>query len=122
MWQGMDHRRFPRVAFPCKITIFKKGAKEKISANTENLGIGGVCVELEEALDRFSFVDLAIFLENGNPAVQCEARVVWVVKSKEHFDTGIEFVNISKQDVARLERIVQECLKKEQTSSKKPKA
>jgi c-di-GMP-binding flagellar brake protein YcgR len=117
MWQGIDKRRFPRADFPCKIIIFKKGQQEKFSTHTENIGAGGVCVILKNALDRFSLVDLVLYIEEGKPPIKCEARVVWAVKSKDVFDIGIEFININKQDVARIERIVKECLEKEQTSS-----
>jgi len=117
MWQGIDHRRFPRADFPCKITIFKKGEQEKFSTHTENIGQGGVCVALKEGLDRFSMVDVVLYLENGQPPIKCEGRIVWSVKRKDIFDTGIEFMNIRKQDSERIERIVKECLAKEQTSS-----
>jgi len=119
MWQGMDNRRFPRANFPCKITIFKKGQKEKISAQTENIGAGGICVLLDTGLDRFSLVDLVLYLENGLQPISCEGRVVWSVRRKDKFDTGIEFITISAIDGGRIERIVKECLKKEQASSKK---
>ena len=117
MWQGMNRRKFPRADFPCNITIYKKGQKEKISARTENIGVGGISVVLKNALDKLSMVDLVLYLENGQAAVECEGRVVWVVKSKEEFDIGIEFLNLKDNDRERIERIVQECLKKEQTSS-----
>jgi len=112
MWQGMDHRKFPRADFPCNIIIYKKGQKEKISGRTENIGVGGICVILKDALDKLAVVDVVLYLEDGQPPVECEARVMWVVKSKEVFDIGIEFISISKPDAARIERIVQACLKK----------
>jgi len=114
MWQGLGRRRFPRADLPCRIIIFKKGEKNKFSTHTENIGAGGVCVVLNNNLDRFSLVDLVLYPGKNQIPIECEGRVVWVVKSKERFDTGIEFVNIKKQDAARIERIVQECLKKEQ--------
>jgi hypothetical protein len=42
---------------------------------------------------------------------------VWVVKSKEQFDTGIEFINIKERDVARIQEVIEECLKANPSSS-----
>jgi len=117
MWQGMDKRKFPRADFPCKIIIFKKGGQDKFTTRTENIGAGGICALLKDSLDRFSLVDLVLYLEEGLPPVKCEGRVVWVVNREKAFDTGIEFLNITKQDASRIERIVKECLEKEETSS-----
>ena len=104
MWQGVDRRRFPRVDYPCKVVVFEKGRREKLDTHTENIGQGGVCVKLQKGLSRFTMVELAIYFENGLPAVECDGRVVWVVKSKEEFDTGIEFVNLKDKDALRIER------------------
>jgi len=114
MWQGMNKRKFPRAGFLCKITVYKKGQKEKIPGRTENIGPGGICANLKKALDKFAVVDLVLFLDDGESPIECEARVVWVVKSKDEFDTGIEFLRIEEKDSLRIERIVQECQKKEQ--------
>ena len=111
MWQGVDKRRFPRVHYPCEVAVIRKGQKEKISTYTENIGVGGICVILKKEMDRFFLVELVVYLKNGHPPIECDGRVVWVVKSREEFDTGIEFVNIKKDDVARIEGIVKECLK-----------
>lgn len=120
MWQGIDRRRFPRADYPCKIVVFKKGKTEKFSTHTENIGVGGVCVILERGLDKFLPVELILYLENGHPPIECDGRVVWVVKRQAEFDTGIEFVNIKEKDALRIERIVQECLKANPTSSNNP--
>ena len=113
MWQGFNRRQFPRANFPCDIIIYKKGAHEKISGRTENIGLGGVCVLTARDLDKMSLVDLSIFLEKDKPPIECEARVMWVVKHKDKFDIGMEFLNLEKKDSVKIEGVVQECLKKE---------
>lgn len=111
MWQGVDRREFPRADYPCKIEVFQKGQKSSFSTHTENIGVGGVCVVLEKELEKFSPVGLSLYLEDGQEAVECDARVVWVVRRENLFDVGIEFLDIKTKDVLRIERIVQECLK-----------
>jgi len=115
MWQGLDRRKFPRADLPCKITIFKKGGQEKFSTHTENIGQGGVCVSLNNSLDRFSLVDLVLYLKDEHSPIKCEGRVVWTVKSKDKFDIGIEFLDIKKQDALKIEKVVKECLEKEKS-------
>lgn len=116
MWQGVERRRFPRVHYLCKVTVIKKGQVETFSTHTENIGVGGICVILKKGLDKFLPVELVLYLENGSPPIECDGRIVWVVKREEQFDTGIEFLNIKQKDVLRIERIVNECLKNNSTS------
>jgi c-di-GMP-binding flagellar brake protein YcgR len=117
MWQGVDKRRFPRAEYPCEVTVIKKGQKEEFSTQTENIGMGGICVILKKALVRFYLVELVLYLKDGQPPIKCDGRIVWVVKSKEQFDTGIEFINIKERDVARIQEVIEECLKANPSSS-----
>lgn len=120
MWQGVDKRRFPRANYPCKIIVIKKQAAEKISTHTENIGVGGVCVMLNQELDRFSEVELILFLKDQQPPIYCDARIVWTVKRQmpspkqaTQIDTGVEFVNLKEKDKLRIEKVVKECLQKQ---------
>lgn len=118
MWQGVDRRRFPRANYPCKIVVVKKN--KRFSTQTENIGLGGVCVILNEELDRFSEVELILFLKDKQPPIQCNARIVWTIKKsaatprdKTEIDTGIEFVNLKEKDKLRIEKVIQECLQEQ---------
>lgn len=120
MWQGMDKRRFPRANYPCRIIVIKKGAAEKISTHTENIGVGGVCVILNHELDRFSDVELILILDDKQPPIDCDARIVWTVKRSagtpqavQQVDTGIEFVNLKEKDRLRIEKVVRKCLQRQ---------
>ncbi len=110
MWQGIDSRRFPRAQYPCKVVIFKHGQKDSLDANTENIGAGGICAVLKKSLDKFSPVGVVLYLKDNQPAIECDGRVVWAVKRKDIFDTGIEFIDIRDKDILRIERVVEECL------------
>lgn len=88
------------------------------STHTENIGIGGICVIVDEDLHIFRTVELELFLENGESPISCNGSIMWVVKKtgpkgKTAFDTGIEFVNLKEEDRTRLTSIVEEVLKKE---------
>lgn len=121
MWQGMDKRRFPRAHYRCKVIVVRKRHKEKLNAYTANIGLGGVCIILEQDLEKFSEAELFIYFDDGQAPLDCIGRVVWVVKHEPldkskpvEFDTGIEFVTLKDIDKLRIERIVQQCLAKEQ--------
>ncbi len=111
-WQGIDQRRFPRVNYQCTVTLRPTGKEEAaIQAVTENVGQGGVCVLLEKGLDIFSPVELELKLDDGKPPVHVEGTIVWVVRRRElkkgpSFDTGIEFAELTPEDKARLEAII----------------
>lgn len=115
MWRGINQRRFPRADYNCLLTIGRKGLKTNLSATTENVGVGGICVALSQDLGRFSTVNLELSLNDNNPPIKCAGSVVWVVKRNEikdikqiaKFDTGIEFDDIQDPDRERIEKLVE---------------
>ena len=112
MWEGMDQRQFPRVKCRCVVRLKQGASVPVISTVTENVGLGGVCVLMDQGLDIFLPVDLEITLSEGQPPLKVQGTVVWVVRRGEikrgpAFDTGIEFTELSAQDRARLEAILE---------------
>lgn len=121
MWDGLNKRRFPRANFPCLIRVRKKGSQRAFSTHTENIGVGGICVILEKDLGLFSPVELQIDLKDDCLKVECDGRIVWVVRRAEyeerrpnHYDTGIEFIDLKDTDKARIDAIVSRILKEEE--------
>ena len=110
MWNGINRRKFPRANYPCKITIQKKDSFDSISAQTENIGIGGICTMLPKDLGIFSPVELKVDLLDGQKTVECDGCIVWIIQRKDNqeilFDTGIEFSNLKTEDRSRIEDIV----------------
>jgi len=114
MWNGINRRKFPRVSYKCIIHIGKKESGKTISTHTENIGVGGICVVLDEDLGLFQGVDLEVDLENGVPVnIKCSGTVVWVVKKRTishkgrtFYDTGIEFVDLNEKGHERINKIV----------------
>ncbi len=100
MWDGFNKRKFPRVTLQCEIVIHPETQPVPIAAATENLGLGGVCVILDQPLERFANCRVHLSLDEKLPALDCFGRVMWVVPTKtprerkSRFDTGIEFLNL----------------------------
>ena len=113
IWQGIDRRRFPRADYPCKVVVLRSDLKNTFSTHTENIGTGGICVILSQELPKFCSVELLIYLKDGKSPLECNGRVVWSVPLENNFDTGIEFIDIKKTDYLRVEKIIQECLRKQ---------
>lgn len=111
MQQGIDQRRFPRVKFKCVVVFRQAGDSFTVSTNTENIGLGGVCVLLDKAPGIFSTVDLDLDLGDGKGPLRVKGTIVWVVQRKEfrkgpNFDTGVEFAELSPEDKARIEAVI----------------
>ncbi len=111
MWQGIDQRRFPRAKYKCVVSLRQPGGASTIASATENIGMGGVCVLLDKGLDIFSPVELELTLDDGKSPLQTKGTIVWVVQRKEfrkgaHFDTGVEFAELSPEDKARIEAVL----------------
>ncbi|MBI4395322.1 MAG: PilZ domain-containing protein [Candidatus Omnitrophica bacterium] len=105
-WSGLDQRVFPRVSARCDITIHDR-IGGKIKTKTQNLGAGGACVILNRELEKLSQVRLRLMLEDPDQPIECDGRVVWMVRSKEpsgkvSFDVGIEFLRLSPSDQERI--------------------
>jgi c-di-GMP-binding flagellar brake protein YcgR len=114
MWDGFNKRRFQRINLQCEIAIKSDDVRQPISAITENIGIGGVCVVLDKALERFDRCHVRFEIDKNLPKIESHGRVVWTVpmsdpKSKKSlFDTGIEFVDIDPS----IQSVLQDYLEK----------
>jgi hypothetical protein len=111
VWQGINQRKFPRFQCTCVVSLRQEGKTSSIPTQTENLGLGGVCVLLAKGLDVFSPVDVEVNLEDGKPPILVSGTIVWVVrrqllKGKPAYDTGIEFAELVPEDRARLEAMI----------------
>ncbi len=111
MWNGIDRRRFPRADYPCLIRLKKKNSPEVFSTHTENIGIGGICVSLEKDIGRFSEVTVELDLLDGKGLIVSDGITVWIIKSSIKYDTGIEFKDLKDEDRARINIIIERCLK-----------
>lgn len=118
-WDGSNRRKFPRVNYPCLITLrTESGKPEVLLTHTENIGIGGLCVTVNREIKMFLPVTLEIDLMDTENHVKCQGRVVWSIQRKStekrkplFFDTGIEFDTVNDNDRQRLDDIVKRLVK-----------
>ena len=113
-WVGKNRRRFPRLQYPCLVTIrYGLGTKHVMLSHTENLGVGGICVTLKESIKLFTPVDLELDLLDMEDHIKCTGKVVWSIRrgsaAKEKpffYDVGIEFIKIADKDHPRIEKVI----------------
>jgi c-di-GMP-binding flagellar brake protein YcgR len=95
-------RKFPRVNYPCSITVWREdGSSEVVMANTANISGGGVCVFFNESLALETRLEIKIdnFFE-GNPfkcrgkVVRCKADDTSANTRQTFFEIGIEFFDM----------------------------
>ncbi len=111
-----EKRRFCRLNAQVKVK-WRKLAEAVSSdlqsqARSKNISQGGICMVMDEkVVERGDRLFLEIELP-GKGAVNTKARVVWVMKNiksqpweKEivSYDVGLEFIDISSEDIKRLE-------------------
>jgi len=119
-WQGLNKRQFPRINYPCLI-IIRNGDDDKDStvlAHTDNVGVGGVCVALKQAVKLFSIIEIELDLLDLGNHICCKGKVVWDVEKENNdkkdpriFDVGIEFIDIKEEDQSRLQKVIENLAK-----------
>ena len=117
-WKGLNKRQFPRIKYPCLIVI-RNGSDDNdknntVLTHTDNVGVGGVCVALKQAVKMFSEVEIELDLLDLGDHINCKGKVVWNVESEESgvtssrlFDVGIEFIDIRDEDQLRLRKVIE---------------
>jgi len=120
-WEGLDRRKFPRAEYPCRITVKQKDNAEVLAVTTQNVSCGGICVSMPKNFGLYSTVELELDLLDTQDPIHCDGTIVWCVaggestKSQSHvYDTGIEFMELSETDSARIKTVIDQCLHKEQ--------
>ncbi|GEM_PF-565247 len=125
MWQGLNHRKFPRMVVACDVFVRGEGKNGyALSTMTTNLSRGGLCAMLGKPLRKFELVSVKILLDDKEPALECMGKISWSIPAKifkretSAYDTGIEFINMTKAAGDRIDRFLaeQDKLKVEQQS------
>jgi len=90
-----------------------------VLTHTENIGMGGVCVIVKNAIKLFATVDLEVDLLDIDEHIKSKGKVVWNVRRKSveeikpmFYDIGIEFTEMSKNDQDRLRENLQRLIDK----------
>ncbi len=106
-----ERRRFPRVAYPCKINISTEEGEEEFRLHTENISSGGTRVILREKLDINTPIQVTLAIWDRE--IKTKGRVVWVIDINQPgsdtatlFDTGVEFTQLNQEQREMLSRLV----------------
>ena len=107
-----NKRKYPRANYPCQLTMWiPSGFNETILANTANVGVGGLCVHLNQAALVGTKVDILLNFTNATTAFRCRGVVVRSVKENDKFyNVGIEFEHLEELKRAFLEGKISELI------------
>ncbi|TRZ94982.1 PilZ domain-containing protein [bacterium] len=107
-----EERKFPRANVKFKIKVICEGTvilgepqNYTFHTYTESIGEGGVKVILEKELKIASLVKLELFITSKKTfPIKCKGIVVWTQRvnpegtSPDLFETGIQFIELDKND------------------------
>jgi hypothetical protein len=87
------------------------GSNETILANTSNIGIGGLCVHLNQGVDLGTKVDVQLSFTHSSTPLKCHGLVVRSIKENEKFyNIGIQFEPLSELKAAFLDGKIAELI------------
>lgn len=86
------------------------GCSQKIQAFAENISSTGVCILTNEEIQAQETLLISIYLLDGTKPIEAKGKVAWKRPSsflsdmpdKKHFDVGIEFIDVNKEDQNKL--------------------
>ena len=115
-----NRRKYPRANYPCQLTMWMaNGYNETILANTSNIGIGGLCVHLNQGINLGTRVDILLNFTNTTTPFRCRGVVVRSLQeSEKFFNLGIEFDSLEELKRSFLEGKIAELIELEQKGKK----
>ncbi|MBN2096899.1 MAG: PilZ domain-containing protein [Candidatus Omnitrophica bacterium] len=120
MWDGVDRRKFPRVDYPCLITVRKNTPPQQaILTHTGDISVVGIRVIINDKIELMSVVDLEIDLKDAQPAIHIHGRVNRIKELSAggsgkplRYDTGIQIIDIGEAQRRRIQNVIRHLLKK----------
>ena len=109
-----ERRKYPRTKVAIPIEFKPEGATVASRAETADLSLVGCYVEMSFTLPVGSHLDLVLWVEDERLATKGI-----VVTHHPQFGNGIEFLNMSQEDQARLANFLKSC---EGAGKEKPEA
>ena len=101
-----DQRKFPRVSYPCQLTLWMpEGNYDTVLANASDIGQGGLCVELNRDAAIGMRVDIEIDFNDGGAAFRCTGSVVRCQEQiNKLYNIGIQFGPLSEAENIYLDK------------------
>lgn len=98
-------RHFMRHPSNIPIEVVQGEQPERVVHNAQNVSLGGLAFEAQQALPVGSVVALRIHFVR--PVFSTRARVVWCSPVEQHYELGVEFLEAT--DVFRARMVEQVC-------------
>ncbi len=101
-----SQRKFPRVNYPCQLTLWMTGGHyDTVFTTAADIGQGGLCVELNRDVGVGMKVDIEIDFNDGTMAFRCKGSVVRCQEqSNKLYNIGIQFEPLSETENILLEK------------------
>lgn len=111
-----ERRKYARLQANVEVKYTVIGKPGAVNAFSKNISAGGLCILAEEQLVVDTPLQLEIRIPDLQNPIVALGRVVWqqkahaaaAEKSRQRFDTGIEFTGISDFDRFNINRFVME--------------
>ena len=108
-YTGIERRKYPRIhATFVEYSPIGEIIPQKKSF-TENVGPGGICFLVDEEIKLKTHLSLKIYLPDSQEVIEAKGKVVWTKASSflsvgkgNHYDLGLEFVEIDEYDQQRI--------------------
>jgi c-di-GMP-binding flagellar brake protein YcgR len=108
-----ERRRFVRLnsAVDIQYNLLEKEPAERLKTKSRNISAGGICIIASEKLEIDDILVISITVPGETLPVVTKGRVAWIKpfeigKEGQHFDVGIEFIEISPEDRKKIEQYV----------------
>lgn len=112
--QPQERRKYPRAKVAIPIEFKQEGAAVASHAETADLSLVGCYVEMSFTLPVGTKMDLVLWVEDARLPTKA-----LVVTHHPQFGNGIQFLDMSEQDQAKLAQFLKTC---EEPSKEKPEA
>ena len=111
-----NRRKYPRANYPCQLTLWlEDGCNEIVLANTSNIGVGGLCVHLNQGIKEGTKIDIQLHFTNTTTPFRCKGVVMHSMpESNRFYNVGIQFEPLSELKHAFLDGKVAEIIALEQ--------
>lgn len=114
---NVNKRRFPRVNYPCFLTIWQKNGRDTLLAHTVNIGVGGLLVYLDQPLGIGLKVDIKVNFPHvesfhcGGKILRCQQQQQQQTPGLQRiYNVAIVFEGLDEEKVSFLKKQVEKLL------------
>ena len=113
-----NRRKTPRINYPCQLTMWvAQGVYDTVLAQTTNIGMGGLCVHLNQGIAPGMKVDIQIGFPDMTGTFKCKGAVVRCQQeSQKIYNIGIQFEPLSELNHIFLDKKISELINLEKKS------